>query len=94
MSDQFVRDLPRLVLTFAIIALFAYAIFGHYSNGLEETLKNIVMLAVGFWLGSSKGTSESNDRADKALDLAKGAQDTANTATMNVEADNVNVDKK
>jgi hypothetical protein len=80
MSEQFIRDLPRLVLTFAIIALFAFGIFAHYSNGLEETLKNIVMLAVGFWLGSSKGTSESNDRADKALDLAKGAQDSASEA--------------
>lgn len=94
MTDQFVKDLPRLVLTFAIIGLFAYAIFGHYSNGLEETLKNIVMLAVGFWLGSSKGTSESNDRADKALDLAKGAQDSATASTMNVDAETVNVGEK
>lgn len=75
MKDQYIKDLPRLVLTFAIIALFAYGIFAHYSTGLEETLKNIVMLSVGFWLGSSKGTSESNDRADKALDIANKASD-------------------
>lgn len=94
MSDQAIKDAPRLVLTFAIMALFAYAIFGHYSNGLEETLKNIVMLSVGFWLGSSKGTSESNDRADKALDLAKGAQDTATANTANAEAENVDGARK
>jgi len=73
--EMFQKDLPRLVLTGAILALFAYGIFAHYSTGLEETLKNVVMLAVGFWLGSSKGTSESNERADKALDVAKAAQD-------------------
>lgn len=75
MKEQYLKDLPRLILTFAIIALFAYGIFAHYSTGLEETLKNIVMLSVGFWLGSSKGSSDSNERADKALDIANKATD-------------------
>lgn len=64
------KEWPRLALTAAIVGLFGWALIGHYSNGLEETLKNIVMLAVGFWLGSSKGSVDSNARTDKALDLA------------------------
>lgn len=91
--EMFQKDLPRLVLTFAIVALFAYGIFAHYSTGLEETLKNVVMLSVGYWLGSSKGTSESNDRADKALDLAKTAQDGTSNGGLQ-DGDSVELNKK
>lgn len=59
------KDIPRIVLTGVIIAYFGFALFAHWSEGLEETLKNIVMLAVGFWLGSSKGSS------DKAAQLER-----------------------
>lgn len=72
------EEWPRLAITALILVCFAGALMFRYSNGLEETLKNIVMLAVGFWLGSSKGTAESNARADKALDLAKEVTEKGN----------------
>jgi len=52
------KDLPRIIITAVIMTYFGYALFSHWSEGLEETLKNVVMLAVGFWLGSSKGSSD------------------------------------
>lgn len=52
------KDLPRIIITALIMAYFGYALIHHWSEGLEETLKNVVMLAVGFWLGSSKGSSD------------------------------------
>lgn len=52
------KDLPRIIITAVIMTYFGYALFNHWSEGLEETLKNVVMLAVGFWLGSSKGSSD------------------------------------
>ena len=51
-------DWPRLALSAIIVGYFGYALYEHYSEGLEETLKNIVMLAVGYWLGSSKGSTD------------------------------------
>lgn len=52
------KDFPRLILTAIIIAYFGYAIVSHWTVGIEETLKNITMLSVGFWLGSSKGSAD------------------------------------
>ena len=51
-------DLPSIIITAVIMTYFGYALCSHWSEGLEETLKNVVMLAVGFWLGSSKGSSD------------------------------------
>jgi hypothetical protein len=56
------EEWPRLMITAAILIAFLWALMQHYGTGLEETLKNITMLAVGFWLGSSKGSSD-KDRA-------------------------------
>lgn len=63
-----VKDAPRVIITAVIMAYFGYALLNHWSEGLEETLKNVVMLAVGFWLGSSKGSS------DKAAALERVGQ--------------------
>ena len=63
-----IKDLPRVIITAVIMVYFGYALLNHWSEGLEETLKNVVMLAVGFWLGSSKGSS------DKAAAMEKMGQ--------------------
>lgn len=68
------QDWPRLAITTAIIVYFGWALVVHYSDGLEETLKNVVMLAVGFWLGSSKGAQTQSENVGKALDLAATPQ--------------------
>ncbi|MFD2501505.1 hypothetical protein ACFSTI_25210 [Rhizorhabdus histidinilytica] len=58
-----------------IVAYFGWALLNHYSEGLEETLKNIVMLAVGFWLGSSKGSADNGSRMEKMLDVVRANQE-------------------
>lgn len=52
------RDYPRLVFAAAVVLYFGYAICAHWTNGIEETLKNITMLVVGYFFGSSKGSSD------------------------------------
>jgi len=56
------QDWPRLLLTAVIVGYFGWALITHYSEGLEETLKNIVMLAIGFWLGSSDGSKKKTEQ--------------------------------
>ena len=65
MTDATWKELPRLVLSGMIVAFFGYALFAHWTLGLEETLKNITMLAVGYWLGSSKGSSDKAETIDQ-----------------------------
>ena len=52
------KDWPRAALTTFIMGLFAYAALRHYSAAIEQTIVAIAMLAVGYWLGSSKGSSD------------------------------------
>lgn len=51
-------DAPRHALTAAVAIGFGYAIVNHWSAGLEEVLQSIVMLVVGYWFGSSKGSAD------------------------------------
>ncbi|WP_428331977.1 hypothetical protein [Novosphingobium sp.] len=52
------QDWPRVGISALIMVYYGYALVMHYDNGLEETLKNILLIAVGYWLGSAKrGTS-------------------------------------
>lgn len=85
------KEWPRIALTAVIVTYFGWALFAHWSNGLEETLKNITMLAIGYWLGSSKGSVDSNARTDRALDIAAGNA-VSQADTVNVTADTANVE--
>lgn len=55
------KDWPRLALTAFIMALLGYAAWHHYSPGIEETIKAVALIAVGYWLGSSKGSQDKTD---------------------------------
>ena len=55
------KDWPRLVMSGFILALLGYAAWFHYSPGSEETIKAIVLIAVGYWLGSSEGSKEKTE---------------------------------
>lgn len=57
MTDQ-KNEWARLIMSAAIVGYFGWALVAHWSNGIEETLKSAFMIAVGFWLGSSKGSAE------------------------------------
>lgn len=52
------EEIPRLVMSAALIGYFGYALIAHWSEGIEETLKAAFMIAVGYWLGSSKGSAD------------------------------------
>lgn len=69
------KDIPRFILTAVIILYFGYGLMLHWSEGLEETLKNIVMLAIGFWLGSSKGSSDKSAQIERQSAGPTGAPD-------------------
>lgn len=55
------KDWPRLAISAGILVAFGYALLFHWSTGLEETLKNVVIAAVMYWLGSSKGSADKTD---------------------------------
>lgn len=59
------KDWPRLIITLAILGAFLGALAFRYSPGLEETLKAVVMLAIGYWLGSSKGSSDKSSQLEE-----------------------------
>lgn len=52
------KDWPRLILTAFIMALLGYSAWFHYSAAIEQTIVAIALLAVGYWLGSSKGSAD------------------------------------
>jgi hypothetical protein len=60
------RGWPRVGVTAAVLALVAYAVVNHWSDGLEELLKAMAMIVVGYWLGSSRGSAEKNAMIDRA----------------------------
>lgn len=59
------KDWPRLAMTVFIMVLLGYAAWSHYSPGIEETIKAIVLIAVGYWLGSSEGSKEKTEMMDR-----------------------------
>lgn len=70
------KEAPRLAVSAAIIVYFGWAVIVHWSAGIEQTVTNLAMMVVGYWLGSSKGSADNNVTVGKALDLAA-----ANTPT-------------
>jgi len=58
------EEVPRLIMSAALILYFGYALVAHWSEGIEETLKAAFMIAVGYWLGSSKGSADKQKAID------------------------------
>ena len=48
------KDTPRIIFSAAIVLYFGWALVTHYNTGLEEALKNVLLIVAGFWLGSAK----------------------------------------
>lgn len=61
------KDWTRLAVTALLLALLVYIVVEHYSAAVEQTVVNLAILAAGYWLGSSKGSS------DKARQLEEHA---------------------
>jgi hypothetical protein len=68
---------PRFVVSLIVMGIFAWS-FGE--NVGDDTMKGAIIgalnIAVGYWLGSSRGAASANESVGKALDLA-----VANTPT-------------
>jgi hypothetical protein len=60
----FVTDTARVLLSAAIVAYFGWALWMHYNTGLEEALKNVLLIVVGFWMGSAKRGGDDAPRAN------------------------------
>ena len=53
----------RDFMAFSIVAMFAYSLYVHPAdNAYQETLKNIMMIAVGYYLQASKQGVETATR--------------------------------
>jgi hypothetical protein len=51
-------DTARTLLSGAILLYFGWALLFHYNTGLEEALKNVLLIVVGFWLGGAKRSGD------------------------------------
>lgn len=69
------EEFPRLAISAAIILYFGWAVIAHWSAGLEQTITNLAMMTAGYWLGSSKNSTDNAKRAGDAVDLARAATD-------------------
>lgn len=59
LHQAFVTDTTRVLLSLAILIYFGWALIVHWNTGLEEALKNVLLIVVGFWMGGAKrSTSE------------------------------------
>lgn len=56
------KQTPRLLLSGVICAYFGYGLVFHWDEGFAEIVKNLMMLAAGYWLGSSNGSFNKDER--------------------------------
>lgn len=60
------KDIPRAVVTAAVIALFAFA---YIANPEDDMITGALIaafsLSISYWLGSSKGSSDKQDQLDR-----------------------------
>ena len=54
LHQAFVTDTTRVLLSLAILIYFGWALMIHWNTGLEEALKNVLLIVVGFWMGGAK----------------------------------------
>lgn len=52
------RDWTRLAVSAFLLGLLGFVVAKHYSPAVEQTVVNLAILAAGYWLGSSKGSSD------------------------------------
>ena len=69
MTERFAD--PRFAVSLIIMGIFAWAFA---ENVGDDTMKGAIIgalnIAVGFWLGSSRGAQSQTENVGKALDLA------------------------
>jgi len=78
---------PRALIAFAMIGMLGWLLWALLFNEVPKENRDLVIALasgivgacvkdiVGYYYGSSKGASDANARADKALDVATKAQE-------------------
>lgn len=61
LHQAFVTDTTRVLLSLAILIYFGWALIAHWNTGLEEALKNVLLIVVGFWMGGAKRSTAEPD---------------------------------
>jgi hypothetical protein len=68
------KELPRAVITTVVMGLFAFA---YAYNPSDEMMKGALIaafsLAVSYWLGSSKGSSDKADQLERQAEGPSGS---------------------
>lgn len=57
LNQAIATDVTRVLLSLAILIYFGWALIAHWNTGLEEALKNVLLIVVGFWMGGAKRSS-------------------------------------
>ena len=66
------RDIPKLIVTGAVFALFALVLLHNLNNEmLIGAMIGALTTAVTFWLGSSKGNEAATENTGRAFDAIK-----------------------
>lgn len=67
-SDSILKVWGPLVITLVILSIFGWAFYLNPNDpGLIEVVKNVFILAVGFWIGSSGGSKRREGEAALTL---------------------------
>ena len=61
MRNLDIRELMAMTILLAFVGALIFA----YSESLEKTLENVLMIAVGYYLGSSKGSGDKNQQIER-----------------------------
>lgn len=88
-----INEIPRAVITAVVLLLFGYA---YAQNPSDEMMKGALIaafsLAVSYWLGSSKGSSdkaEQIERQDQSAQVERRFKETQNVVVVNQPDDPV-----
>jgi hypothetical protein len=79
----------REYMALAIVMMFGYVIIKDpFNSGYAETLKNVMVMAVGYYLGASKiGSDTAKTNADAIALAATGTNDHAQPVEVVNDAD-------
>lgn len=70
------KDYSRAAITAIVVALFAFA---YIENPTDEMMKGALIaafsMAVSYWLGSSKGSSDKSEQLEHITEQATGKPD-------------------
>jgi ribosomal protein L12E/L44/L45/RPP1/RPP2 len=65
---------PRVAISFALIAIFAVAVFDPPDDEqMKAAAINLVIMAIGYWMGAAKSNEQATENTGKAFDAIAAA---------------------